>query len=52
MLADQMDMTLRWAVERLDRLAEWGPEPDGWQLRKTDGVYQLWGRLVELPHID
>ncbi|MEU6703873.1 hypothetical protein [Streptomyces wuyuanensis] len=40
-----------WAVQRIGRFAEHGPEPDGWQ-RRTDGAWQLWARGVDLPAID
>jgi hypothetical protein len=40
---------LAGAVERVERLREHGPEPDSWQLRESDGAWQLWLRLVELP---
>jgi hypothetical protein len=37
-----------WAVQRLERFEEHGPEPDGWQ-RRSDGDWQLWVRRVQLP---
>jgi len=39
-----------WAVQKVDRFAEHGPEPDGWQHR-SDGDWQLWARRVEMPPI-
>jgi hypothetical protein len=63
---DEFDVTLRvrsgssrdarrefadWAVSRIRRFAEHGPEPDGWQLR-SDGGWQLWVRSVYLGDLD
>lgn len=31
----------RWALGRVDRMYDYGPEPDGWQ-RRSDGDLQLW----------
>lgn len=44
-------MFAEWAEQRLARFFEHGPEPDGWQ-RRSDGAWQLWTRLVELPPLD
>jgi hypothetical protein len=44
-----------WADVRLERLAEHGPEPDGWGIHpRADGatVYQLLIRTVVLPTLD
>lgn len=41
-----------WLEVRIDRYFEHGPEPDGWQRRKTDGDWQLWAREVQLPSLD
>jgi hypothetical protein len=38
-----------WAADRFARFAEHGPEPDGWQHRRSDGAWQLWAREVFLP---
>lgn len=40
-----------WAESRLQRFAEHGPEPDGWQ-KRSDGDWQLWGRLRQMPNLD
>lgn len=40
-----------WAQQKILRFAEHGPEPDGWQ-RRSDGDWQLWARLVQLPSLD
>ncbi|MFC0623241.1 hypothetical protein [Kribbella deserti] len=43
---------LEWATSRFDRLAEHGPEPDGWGIHiEPDGslLYQLLARTVSLP---
>jgi hypothetical protein len=40
-----------WAESRINRFLEHGPEPDGWRQR-PDGVWQLWGRLQEMPSLD
>jgi hypothetical protein len=40
-----------WAESRIKRFLEHGPEPDGWRQR-PDGVWQLWGRLQEMPSLD
>lgn len=45
---DEAVALLDWAEDRANRFIEHGPEPDGWQ-RRTDGVWQLWARRVELP---
>lgn len=45
-------MFAEWVLSRLGRLFEHGPEPDGWRLRKSDGRWDLWGRLVDFPPID
>lgn len=37
-----------WAVQRVERFLEHGPEPDGWQ-RRSDGAWQLWVRQVQMP---
>ncbi|MFB7555328.1 hypothetical protein [Streptomyces brevispora] len=39
-----------WAVQRVARYFEHGPEPDGWQ-KRSDGAWQMWVRRVELPPI-
>jgi hypothetical protein len=41
-----------WTLQHIERFIEHGPEPDGWQLRQSDGRWQLWARLVELPPLD
>ena len=44
-----------WAASRFARFAERGPEPDGWQEQQElsdGGVWQLWGRLTEMPSLD
>ncbi|MEU2004541.1 hypothetical protein ACH47B_26420 [Rhodococcus sp. NPDC019627] len=40
-----------WAEARFLRFAEHGPEPDGWQ-KTSDGDWQLWGRLQQMPSLD
>lgn len=40
-----------WAESRIKRFLEHGPDPDGWQQRR-DGVWQLCGRLQEMPALD
>jgi hypothetical protein len=40
-----------WAESRIQRFLQHGPEPDGWRQR-PDGVWQLWGRLQEMPSLD
>jgi hypothetical protein len=40
-----------WAESRIKRFLEHGPDPDGWQQR-GDGVWQLCGRLQEMPNLD
>lgn len=40
-----------WALQILEHLLEHGPEFDGWQER-SDGGWQLWGRVHELPSVD
>ena len=47
MSQDWRDFAAEGALERIDRFAEHGPEPDGWQLR-SDGAWQLWLRPVQL----
>lgn len=47
----QRSMFAEWATSRLGRLAEHGTEPDGWQLR-SDGGWQLWSRLHQLPSFE
>lgn len=48
-------VTLSWFAQLLARVAEYGfpraAEMDGWQ-KRSDGRWQLWGRLVELPSLD
>lgn len=39
-----------WVRSRIERLDEHGPEPDGWA-EMTPGVWQLCGRLVEMPPV-
>ncbi|MFD3640697.1 hypothetical protein [Streptomyces griseus] len=39
-----------WITQRVGRYFEHGPEPDGWQ-KRSDGGWQLWVRLVEMPPI-
>jgi hypothetical protein len=41
-----------WALSRIQRFLEHGPEPDGWQRRQSDGGWQLWAREVEFPPLD
>lgn len=41
-----------WVEQRIDRFFEHGPEPDGWQKRTSDGGWQLWARLVQMPSLD
>ncbi|MET7752588.1 hypothetical protein [Micromonospora sp. NPDC005367] len=48
---DVLRMLGEWALQRVGRFLEHGPEPDGWQ-RRSDGAWQLWGRLVDLPEPD
>ncbi|WP_434740766.1 hypothetical protein [Micromonospora sp. SH-82] len=45
-------MFAEWVEQRIDRFFEHGPEPDGWKRRSSDGGWQLWARLVELPQFD
>lgn len=33
-----------WVDSRFERFVEYGPEPDGWQYRVTDGGWQMWVR--------
>ncbi|WP_019073250.1 hypothetical protein [Streptomyces hokutonensis] len=40
-----------WALQRIQRFEEHGPEPDGWQ-KRSDGNWQLWVRRHWLPQID
>ncbi len=40
-----------WAKSRFLRFAEHGPEPDGWQ-KRSDGDWQLWARLQQMPSLD
>jgi hypothetical protein len=40
-----------WAESRIKRFLQHGPEPDGWRQR-PDGVWQLWGRMQEMPSLD
>lgn len=42
--AEEQADACRAAAERFVRISEFGPEPDGWQLR-SDGDYQLWLRM-------
>jgi hypothetical protein len=45
-------MLAEWAESRFQRFTEHGPEPDGWQKRTSDGAWQLWARLHEMPSPD
>jgi hypothetical protein len=40
-----------WLDSRVDRFAEHGPEPDGWEER-SDGRWLLWLRNMALPAFD
>ncbi|MCX5170564.1 MULTISPECIES: hypothetical protein [Streptomyces] len=40
-----------WALQRIERFEEHGPEPDGWQ-KRSDGDWQLWVRRHVLPSVD
>ncbi|MEU6611579.1 hypothetical protein ABZ922_42335 [Streptomyces shenzhenensis] len=40
-----------WALQVLEHFIEHGPEFDGWQ-KRSDGGWQLWGRMHELPSMD
>lgn len=48
---DQLLLLGEWALQRVGRFLEHGPEPDGWQQR-SDGGWQVWARLVDLPTLD
>lgn len=48
---DRRAMYLEWAEQRVDRLLEHGPEPDGWK-RNGEGDWQLWARRVLLPSLE
>ncbi|MFY1686385.1 hypothetical protein [Plantactinospora sp. WMMB782] len=48
----QREMFAEWVEQRMDRFFEHGPEPDGWQKRKSDNGWQLWARMVDLPPLD
>lgn len=41
-----------WVVGRVTRFVTGGPEVDGWQRRESDGAWQTWARLVDLPPLD
>jgi len=43
------ELLAQWIEEKIDRFSEHGPEPDGWQQRKSDGGWQLWARMVWMP---
>ncbi len=47
--AEDREAFAEWALERVERFMQHGPEPDGWQRRETDAGWQLWIRRVELP---
>ena len=49
--SEKRELFAEWALQRVERFMEHGPEPDGWQRRKADGAWQLWTRLVELPDL-
>lgn len=48
---DTLKMLGEWALQRVGRFLEHGPEPDGWQ-RRSDGAWQVWARLHEMPSLD
>jgi hypothetical protein len=51
LVRDARETFAQWAESRLQRFAEHGPEPDGWQ-KRSDGDWQLWGRLQQMPRLD
>lgn len=48
---DTLKLLGEWALQRVGRFLEHGPEPDGWQQR-SDGAWQLWARLHQMPSLD
>jgi len=50
---DEQDRALfaDWALQRVERYLEHGPDPDAWQ-RRSDGDYQLTARKVEGPVLE
>ena len=45
------ELLLEWVDQRIGRLLEYGPEPDGWGLRPDLG-YQLCARPVLMPQLE
>lgn len=48
----ERELFAEWVEQRIDRFFEHGPEPDGWQKRTSDGGWQMWARLVQMPSLD
>nr|WP_181393174.1 hypothetical protein [Streptomyces rochei] len=51
---DDRDTFAAWALQLVERFIEHGPEgpqADGWQ-KRSDGDWQLWGRVHDLPPLD
>lgn len=50
---EQRTTCAEWAVSRIQRFIEYGPEPDGWKARSDmDDGWQLWAREQLLPDFD
>jgi hypothetical protein len=50
-IGDARELFAEWAESRFLRFGEHGPEPDGWQ-KRSDGDWQLWVRLRQMPDLD
>lgn len=49
---DTRERFAEWVLEKMFRMSDHGPEPDGWQKREADDRWQLWGREDYLPPLD